>query len=211
MVSETTQKSSKDKNTKMTKSNKDISLQTLHKLLTDNQNHEMVNGMENNRNHIVMTLIALYRLGASTEQMEAYYHSKKKKENISFTKDEISINEENWIQFLGNTTALSSYIKFFIGEIKTDGVDKTLQIYLPKLISGVTAAAYHGLLRLVYAIDVQNNLEIALSMAYFAWAFQKGPDAITNGKTSTFTKLLNRPLAKLNIFKIINSRYQIHS
>lgn len=176
-------------------------LKTLNELLTDNQQYEMLNGIDVSRNHVAMTLIAIYRLGAASEQMKAYYSSKQKRQSLPSVSDTTHINEENWYQFLG-TSGSTSYIRFFLDKVDAGGVDHTLKTYLPKLISGVVAHAYHPLLRLAYGIDIKNEREIAFAMAYFASTYHKGPAAITDGVPGTFAEMLNKMTAKEFLEKI---------
>ncbi|MEO6105461.1 MAG: questin oxidase family protein [Cyclobacteriaceae bacterium] len=157
----------------MTTSANDNGLETLNELLADNQQYELLNGFDVSRNHVAMTLIALYRLGATSEQMKVYYSGKKKNENPSLVDENVNINEENWYQYLGTSASAStSYIRFFTGKIKAEGVENALKCYLPKLISGVAAHAYHPLIRLAYGAEINNVGETAFAMAYFASTYR---------------------------------------
>ena len=176
-------------------------LKTLNELLTDNQQYEMLNGIDVSRNHVAMTLIAIYRLGAASEQMTAYYSSKHKKQILPSVGDTIPINEENWHQFLG-TSGSTSYILFFLDKVDAGGVERTLNTYLPKLISGVVAHAYHPLLRLAYGIDIKNEREIAFALAYFASTYHKGPAAISKGVPGTFSEMLSKMTVKEFLEKV---------
>ncbi len=186
----------------MTKLYQKNRLKTLNELLKDNQEYELLNGIDVDRNHVSMTLIALYGLGAEPEQMKTYYSSKEKNLSDSIKKDIIDINDENWQQFLSAPES-RSYIRFFIDKIDTKSVDSMLRTYLPKLISGLAAHAYHPLIRLAYGIDIKNDKEVAFAMAYFASTYHQGPTAVIDGMPRNLSETLNKLTCDESLKKVV--------
>jgi hypothetical protein len=130
-----------------------------------------------------MVLIALYRLGGSSDQMCSYVDrfqlaGRTESTDRSETK---AIRSENWRDLLG-VGSFSSYIEFFEEWTKQTSIDVVLKESLPILMTGVSSVAYHALLRLGYALDYGDVDEIIFSLAYWASTFYPCPDV--NDKTT---------------------------
>jgi hypothetical protein len=149
--------------------------ETLDALLSKNRNHEKATQPGVN-NHVPMVLIALYRLGASSEIMIRYVEkfdlSETNSQPVSDGTNRIS--RANWQSHLGQG-AFSSYVDFFEEWIRDAGIDAVLHEAVPVLMSGVCTAAYHALLRLAYALDYGSNDEAVFALAYWAVDFYPGP------------------------------------
>jgi hypothetical protein len=149
--------------------------QTLDALLRKNQNHELATQPGVN-NHVPMVLIALYRLGASPEQMKRYVE----RFNLTDTGQppanlrESSITRDNWKSRFGQS-AFSDYVEFFSEWMNQTSRDEVLHEAVPVLMTGVCTAAYHALLRLAYALDYGSRDEAVFALAYWAVEFYPGP------------------------------------
>ncbi len=126
-------------------------------------------------NHLPMALIALDRLGGSDDQLRAFYahHIKGLQPRVQ---ESVTINRENWLLDLGRHQLNSAYHQFFSSELAMHGLPTTLGTYLPKLIPGLSGAAFHPLIRMAYALEAGNEWEIAESLASWAMAYlELGP------------------------------------
>jgi len=150
--------------------------EALDALLRKNRNHEKATQPGVN-NHVPMVLIALYRMGASSAQMNRYVETFNLGEATTPLADarEIFITRDNWKSRLGQS-AFSSYIDFFDEWITETSMDAVLHAAVPVLMSGVCTAAYHALLRLAYGLDYGSRDEVVFGLAYWAVEFYPGPD-----------------------------------
>jgi hypothetical protein len=150
--------------------------ETLDVLLKKNRNHEK-NTQPGTNNHVPMVLIALYRLGASSEILNRYVEKFDLSETNSqpVPADANRISRDNWQSNLGRG-AFSAYVAFFDEWIRQVSVDAAFHEALPVLMSGVCTAAYHALLRLAYALDYGSKDEVVFALAYWAVEFYPGPD-----------------------------------
>lgn len=121
--------------------------------------------------HLPMALTALSEMGASDEKLQNFYNSYsrilKKKEPATQT-----ITNKNWKHTFGQHSLNADYVTFFEKEISQNGVKKTLQTYLPDLTPGISGSAFHPLIRLAYALDINHDGEVAEALAYWAMAHQ---------------------------------------
>jgi len=149
--------------------------ETLDVLLTKNRNHEVATQPGVN-NHVPMVLIALYRLGASSEQMTRYVERFDLADagQLPVNLRESVITRDNWNRRLGQS-AFSGYVDFFSQWMKETSMDSVLHEAVPVLATGVCTAAYHALLRLAYALDYGSWDEAVFALAYWAAEFYPGP------------------------------------
>ena len=158
-------------------------LATLHQLLRQNQEKETKYGkpIVSRAIHLPMTLSALCGLGANTTQLTRAYdtvHQANYFDNLSATATEtITLTADNWTTYLGQYEHLLMFTQFFRNTVKTMGVKATLKNYVPTLMAGISAHAFHPVLRLGYALDNNNDEEVIFSLAYWAATLPKMPIA----------------------------------
>lgn len=118
-------------------------------------------------NHLSMTLIALNKLGANDHILVNFANNYSLRTELDTTiKNKILINDKNWKKYLGKNGYNHSYVLFFKNSIQAIGVENTIKKYLEILLEGI--AELHGVIRLAYAIESKDTLEIAASLGYFA-------------------------------------------
>jgi Questin oxidase-like len=197
--------------------------ETLDSLLEEHQALDL-NDYNVTHNHAPMVLIALYRLGADSTQLRHYYHNLKIDTawlNISEFKTDpkqLDINVNNWKENLGRSKAASSYCEFFISEINQHGAQQVLSQYVPALMRGVAAHAFHPLLRLGYGIDLDNEKEIACGLGYWAATYLPMPEVAGNqdelSPEEFANQIVNSPVLrniKMNSRSIAERINQIYS
>ena len=138
-------------------------------------------------NHLSMALIALYKLDAAPEDLErfneAYQHKLVLAEADSALVD---INLSNWKDYLGEHRYHLSFLSFFEGELRRlNSISEIISVYFSELAAGIGAAAFHPLIRLSYALILDNipdkiysllkkklkkiiEKEVVISLAYLA-------------------------------------------
>jgi len=124
--------------------------------------------------HLPMVLIALKRLNASNNKLEStFISSVNDLDNIGSLDNIVAIDDI--ASHLGDSKKYHSYLKYFIEQINIHGVDGVLKTTLPLLIDGLAASAFHALIRLAYAVEENNNSEIAIALAFWSTEFQLLP------------------------------------
>ena len=159
-----------------------LTVTKLKQLLLDNQKLDPSYTKELLSNHLSMSLIALFFLGASIEKLEQFYTNYSKRLRPLDLKSALTINSTNWQEYLGKKYNHYAYHQFFKQQHQELGTKKLLAHYLPILSSGIDAALFHPLIRLAYALELldyahskdDNELkkiatdEITISLAYWA-------------------------------------------
>jgi hypothetical protein len=120
-------------------------------------------------NHLPMVLVALHRMGASDERLEAYCHIYHEQNGLVPMPERIGeVTRDNWREFLGRREREGDYRTFFAGEIARLGTTPAALIYLPELMPGIAASATHALMRMAYATITGSDEETGVALAYWA-------------------------------------------
>src|SRR5580692_12939568 len=73
-------------------------------------------------NRLPMVLVALHRMGASDDRLEAYCHIYHRQNGLAPIPERIGeITRDNWCEFLGQREREGDYRAFFAGEVVTLG------------------------------------------------------------------------------------------
>ncbi len=129
-------------------------------------------------NHLPMALFSLEQIGASEEQIN-YFHNfyVKKLEPIQATDENIS----DLSVCFGKPEYFHSMTKYFQNQTQKNDLFSILNKYIPKLAKGVSGAAFHPLIRLAFAIEMNNRNEISHSLASWVISYQElEGDALSN-------------------------------
>lgn len=150
----------------------DLRKVTLDRLLNDTSYDIEFNGHLSNHNK--HAIIALYGLGCTSTEIKDFYenyaHCTPYGFGLESPRSSVhQINANNWKKYLGKRTSFWSYYDFFEGEIKADGIEATLQKYIPELITGWVGGLTHALIHLGWGLDVMNKCMIAEGIAYLAY------------------------------------------
>jgi len=120
-------------------------------------------------NHLPMVLVALHRMGASDERLEAYCHLYREQNGLVPVPDPIGeITRDNWRESLGRREREGDYRVFFAGEVAQLGATPAALRYLPELMPGMAASATHALMRMAYATMTDSSEETSVALAYWA-------------------------------------------
>ncbi len=126
-------------------------------------------------NHAPMVLVAMERLGADDDQLVAYFESLDRRRDVAPRASAVVIEGATWREHLGRWELAPDFMTFFARDVDERGRDVVLREALATLMAGVGAHAFHPLLRLGYALDVDDDDEVAASLGYWAAAFLPGP------------------------------------
>lgn len=133
-------------------------------------------GTSGGGNHIPMTLIASYRMGAGSDQIRRYgarfklYADAKPMDDSGKKRP----TRETWKDELGRA-GYFQFVDFFDAWSKEASIDAVLKSTLPMLAKGAGGAFSHDLLRLAYGIDYGSREEIVFSLAGLASSWRASP------------------------------------
>ena len=120
-------------------------------------------------NHLPMVLVALHRMGASDERLEAYCHIYREQNGLVPVPEPVgAITRDNWREFFGQREREADYRAFFASEVARLGATPAALLYLPQLMPGMAASATHAFMRMAYATMTDNDEESSVALAYWA-------------------------------------------
>ena len=125
-------------------------------------------------NHLPMALHALHCLGASSRRMQDFYahythrfQGRSGPEPLALPPPAI-----DWRALRGQSDAYPTLLTHFNMLVAREGMDASLRLTLPDLMPGMSAAAFHGVIRAAHAVQAGHAPELAAALAYWAWRWQ---------------------------------------
>ncbi|HKN26787.1 MAG TPA: questin oxidase family protein [Roseiarcus sp.] len=123
-------------------------------------------------NHLPMVLVALQRMGASDDRLEAYCHIYNDMNHLAPVPPRIGeITQANWREFPGQREREGDYRVFFAAEVARLGASEAAIHYLPQLLPGLAASALHAFMRIAYATLTDDDEETGVALAYWATTY----------------------------------------
>jgi hypothetical protein len=173
-------------------SNKQTTKALVHSLLDDKTYHIEFNG--HLTNHDKHAVVALYRIGATSDQIKSYYENYAALTPYGYPleaprKSKHTITDDNWKQFLGKRTSFSSYCEYFDDKEKQLSMAVLLKEYMPTLLPGWAGAFTHATIHLGWALDVRNRWMAIEGLAYMAYTYVScHPERNGSSKLKDFEK-----------------------
>lgn len=124
---------------------------------------------DNLSNHLPMALIALDRMGASAARLEAFFEHYRPK--LRFRSAPAAAATDPAASF-GVAADFEGVFAFFKDSIAKRGVDAVLREWLPRLIPGVAASAFHAAIRLGYGLEASDDSEVCFGLADWVIEYQ---------------------------------------
>jgi Questin oxidase-like len=115
-------------------------------------------------NHLPMALLALDRLGADAATLRRFAEGYARK----LLPAAVAGSELDPHDYLGSGGDYPRFVRFFQDRLREAGTDAVLHDWVPVLMPGLAASAFHAMIRLAYAIEGGLEDEIALALAYWA-------------------------------------------
>lgn len=122
--------------------------------------------------HLTTSLVALERLGASSEELAAYAELRQLREAL--LPPAVSpgrVLRQGWREALGDPAMEQAFRAFFETELVRLGRDAMLREYLPDLMQGVGGAGFHPMIRLAMGLQCDTDSEVVVALAHWATAF----------------------------------------
>jgi hypothetical protein len=146
-------------------------------LLLQSRHHAPMYG-DRLANHLPMALLALDRLGADADTMRRFagrYASK-------LVPASCAGSARDPHDVLGSSGDYPRFLNFFDDRIREAGVEAVLRDWVPVLMPGLAASAFHAMIRLAYAIEGGLEAEIARALAYWAAEYAPLPLSLEPGE-----------------------------
>jgi hypothetical protein len=122
-------------------------------------------------NHLPMALVALDRLDADAATLRRFADGYAPRlGSIALVGSSLDPHD-----YLGSSGDYPRFVRFFQERILEAGVEAVLHDWVPVLMPGLAASAFHAMIRLAYAIDSGVEDEIARALAYWASEYASLP------------------------------------
>ena len=118
-------------------------------------------------NHLPMALVAKVGLGADADELVRFAAAYSTR-ITALDEPSVRLTESTWRLAIGERDAASDLRSYFVRMVADMGPDEALRAHVPALLPGVGGAAFHGVIRLAYAIEVSSPSRIAAGLAYLA-------------------------------------------
>ncbi|KAF9480971.1 hypothetical protein BDN70DRAFT_876989 [Pholiota conissans] len=149
-------------------------------LLKDAEEHHCYFRQSGFHNHLSHHILAAYDLGAPAGHLKAIYADEAKTQRPKFVEERdksITVQEDNWKQYLGNQSAYGSFVQFFSNAVAELGVNGTFEKYVfseeanregAEMLNRVMAGAVHPMIQIGYGAEFGNDTLIATGLAQAA-------------------------------------------
>ncbi len=121
-------------------------------------------------NHLPMALYALQGLGAEEARI-ARFHARARRRLRPKRPATRRFDDASWRSALGRHDHNAAYRDHFAAALAREGRAALLARTLPVLFEGVGGGAFHPLIRLGYALEAENDGEVAEALAAWAMAW----------------------------------------
>jgi hypothetical protein len=137
-------------------------------------------------NHLPMALLALERLGGDAARLRQFAAFYAKRLRLQAPGD--SLPNDDWREALGQRRYESALAAKFEEDIRTRGAAALLHDIVPQLTAGFASEAFHGAIRVAYAVDSGDDVDIAPALASWVTGFSELPGAPGQPRFDTATE-----------------------
>lgn len=123
-------------------------------------------------NHLPMALVALERLGADDHRLREFATRYERRLGPLTPSSREVTNRRQWRDSRGVRAAYGPLRDYLDDEVRALGQDGALRRYLPELLDGCGGAAFHGVIRLAYALESRSDARVAAGLAYLTAVHQ---------------------------------------
>jgi hypothetical protein len=118
--------------------------------------------------HLPMALTALHRLGATDARLGSFFDRYAARWPLAPNEVPLAVPADPW----GRIEAFASQRLHWQRALAGKGRDLVLRQALPRLMQGVAGVAFHGLIRVAYAVEAGHEDELAAALAYWVCRWQ---------------------------------------
>ena len=157
-------------------------------------------------NHLPMALVAKAGLGAPKEELDryaAFYQD----QLVASSKPSSTLNSRTWQQAIGQPGSFDELRDYFVRRINEDGIEAAIRGHIEPLVPGIHGAAFHGAIRLAYALEVASPSRAAAGIAYLAaTATSLGDIPVTAAPVTDDPAVIFDAMATSNSFSLLEKR-----
>ena len=122
-------------------------------------------------NHLPMALVALHRLGATDARLVEF--ASLYRDRLAPIPDADTVATfDGWLAARGRRGSYGAVRTYLDASIVDDGVDAVVRRCVAHLADGISGAAFHGLIRLAYALESRSDARVAAGLAYLTEVYQ---------------------------------------
>ncbi|MGC2486328.1 MAG: questin oxidase family protein [Acidimicrobiales bacterium] len=118
-------------------------------------------------NHLPMALVAKAGLGASLVELRRF-STRYSRRLVPAGSSGHLVTKSDWQSAVGKKDAYVDLTRFFDDEVRELGIEGAVRTYLTYLLPGISGAAFHGVIRLAYSLDVDSPERVGTALAYLA-------------------------------------------
>lgn len=118
-------------------------------------------------NYLPMALVAKAGLGAPEEELYRFAGAYRDR-LVACSEPSSNLTRGNWQKAIGQSGSFDNLRDYFERQIDEYGIDATVRGHLDYLVPGIYGAAFHGAIRLAYALEVASPSRVAAGIAYLA-------------------------------------------
>lgn len=125
--------------------------------------------------HYPMALVSLDAMGADDAALDRF--SERYLPNLEPMREAVvTIAPGDEVAHLGSPRAFPEWVAYFDAAIATEGDERVLALWVARLLPALAAGAFHGAIRLAYALEAGSPRELAHALAYWAAAYELLPE-----------------------------------
>lgn len=144
--------------------------QVLAELLDDELAYDATTGTRLS-SHLPMALVALDRLGAGDERLSGFARDYARR-LVPVPGGEPIETFDAWRAARGRLDAYGPARSYFEARLASDGLAVVVRRHLAHLVDGLSGAAFHGVIRLAYALESASDARVAAGLAYLTQVHQ---------------------------------------
>jgi hypothetical protein len=122
-------------------------------------------------NHLPMALLALERLGGDDARLREFASFYAKRLRLQAPGE--SLPNDDWREALGQRRYESALAAKFDEDVRTRGSLALLHDIVPHLTAGLASEAFHGAIRVAYAVDSGDDVDVAPALASWVTGFSE--------------------------------------
>ena len=125
--------------------------------------------------HYPMALVSLDAMGADDAALDRFAATYLR--NLEPLKESVvTIAPGDEVAHLGSPRAFPEWVDYFDTAIAIEGDERVLSLWVGRLLPALAAGAFHGAIRVAYALEAGSPKELAHALAYWAAAYELLPE-----------------------------------
>src|SRR3954447_3511255 len=155
-------------------------------------------------NHLPMALLALERLGGDEARLREFAAFYEKRLRLQTPGEPLP--NDDWRAALGQRRYEVALAAKFDDDVRTRGADALLRDIVPHLTAGLASEAFHGAIRVAYAVDSVDDVDVAPAFAAWVTGFSELSGAAAEKRFASAAEAFAAIAADDRFAKMIDGR-----